>query len=114
MRGLPGVRISINVNLEPDYGVFTFLKGDQPLETYAVAWTEPGALEAWGAIETLYLTVSDHVTFEGANAEPVMPTTLPWLGVVTFPLLSASEREAIGGIRMVALWLSTAFKTDHY
>lgn len=114
MRGLPGVLLSINENHEPDYAVFTFLMGDQPIETYAVAWTESGSLEAWRSIETFYLTVSDIVTFEGTNAEAVRPTRLPWLGVVTFPWLSCSEREALRGIRMVALWLTSAFKVDRY
>jgi hypothetical protein len=85
MRELPEVRITISENHEPDYAVFTFLRGDQPFETYAIALTECGSTQAWRSIEALYLTVSDQVTFEGANAEPVRPTRSPWLGVVTFP-----------------------------
>ena len=110
IRGVPGIIVNIDRMLGA--AVFTFLRGEQPIETYAVAWTEAGADQAWAAIEELYLSVTDIATFRGANAEPVKPDVLPWLGVMTFPLLAGKELQDLDAVRKFALWLAAALLPD--
>lgn len=63
----------------------TMFRSQEPLAPSGLAGTQALADEAWPALEELYLGVSDMVTIQGMNSEPVRPASIPWLGVVFMP-----------------------------
>ena len=74
--------IRIEIDREPGHAVFTLFKRRVPLVTCGLAWTEPGAMEMWAAMEDLFLPLADWMEL---RCRPRRPASIPWLAVLLLP-----------------------------
>lgn len=77
-----------------DSAMFSVSYGQDPVATCGVAWTDAGASKVWPIIEKQYLDVSDLLMQMPVNHElgglvsavAEKPASLPWLGIVSYPM----------------------------
>jgi hypothetical protein len=91
----------------PSAAVFTILFGKDPVAACAVAWDPEFAPFAWNQLEHLYLDLTDTMIPPVPGA-PVaeMPSGLPWVAVVFFPLcpLASDVRSGITDVATSMAW----------
>ena len=103
------------VELEVAQGcaVFTIHQSNCPLLTCGLAWSESGADGLWSELERLYLGLSDKTTHVDLNAEPLRPTTIPWIAEVHFlPEVMTIPVEILGGFLKFEFNLAMVILTE--
>ena len=76
--------------------VFTVWRGQEPLVTCGLAWTDADA-GIWRVLEELYLELTDkHPRMMAPAQIPEKPGALPWLGVVLLPALLNQRPADVG------------------